>query len=211
MLRDFVVTAPAPNLRVLPGGAGGEPSELSLLRAFFEGDQHAFSQLFRLHQDTVYRVVRRFAKSHEDARDLTQRAFLAAFEHAAKSKARFLSGEVETPFKAWVLRVAVNFAKNHARDTGRWALAPLDTPGRHEAVAPQAHDAVERQQTQELVRRAVLELPPRQREVFSLRIDGGLPFGEIAQALDITEGNAKACFHYAVKRIKEEVSKQEAV
>ena len=66
---------------------------------------------------------------------------------------------------------------------------------------------MERKEAEELTRRAVLELPPRQREVFSLRIDGGLPFAEIARVLDITEGNAKAHFHYAVKRLKEEVAK----
>jgi RNA polymerase sigma-70 factor (ECF subfamily) len=51
----------------------------------------------------------------------------------------------------------------------------------------------------------VSALPKRQREVFTLRIDAGLPFAEIADALGISEGNAKSHFHYAVKRLRDEV------
>jgi RNA polymerase sigma-70 factor, ECF subfamily len=64
---------------------------------------------------------------------------------------------------------------------------------------------MERVENDALVRRAVLTLPRRQREVFTLRIDGGLPFAEIAITLGISEGNAKSHFHYAVKRLRDEV------
>lgn len=201
------MSAHVPELRVIDGGASGERSEGDLLRAFFEGDGAAFGVLVRRHQDTVYRVVRRFAKSREDARDLTQRAFLQALEHAERTQARFDVSEGPTPFKAWLLRIAVNLAKNHSRDAGRWAWAQVDAVDFERPQAPAAHEVLERKEAEDLTRRAVLALPPRQREVFSLRIDGGLPFAEIARVLDITEGNAKAHFHYAVKRLKEEVAK----
>ena len=64
-----------------------------------------------------------------------------------------------------------------------------------------------RAQAEATTRRAVLRLPRRQREVLTLRIDGGLPFAEVATTLGITEGNAKTHFHYAVKRLREEVKK----
>ncbi len=197
----------APELRVIEGGAAHGRSEGELLRAFFAGDPGAFGVLVRRHQETVYRVVRRFAKSREDARDLTQRAFLQALEHASKSRERFESSDSESPFKAWVLRIAVNIAKNHARDAGRWTWAQVEALDFQRAETPSANDVMERKEAEELTRRAVLQLPPRQREVFSLRIDGGLPFAEIARVLDLTEGNAKTHFHYAVKRLKEEVAK----
>ena len=200
------MSAHVPELRVIEGGATGERAEGDLLRAFFAGDSAAFGVLVRRHQDTVYRVVRRFAKSREDARDLTQRAFLQALEHAERTQARFDVSDGPTPFKAWLLRIAVNLAKNHSRDAGRWAWAQVDALDFERPQAAQAHDALERKEAEALTRRAVLQLPPRQREVFSLRIDGGLPFAEIARVLGITEGNAKAHFHYAVKRLKEEVA-----
>src|SRR5207237_1005501 len=50
---------------------------------------------------------------------------------------------------------------------------------------------------------AVARLPRRQREVLLLRIDGDLPFAEIAQTLRITEVNAKVNFHHAVQKLKQ--------
>lgn len=189
----------APHLRVIPGGSASEPSDGDLTRAFSAGDAAAFGQLIKRHQDTVFKVVRRYARSIDDARDLTQRAFLQAFEAAERAH--------DAPFKAWVLRIAINLGKNHVRDAGRWLLAPVgavDT-ARPSLAAP--HEALERAEEEALTRLAVLSLPTRQREVFTLRIDAGLPFAEVAQTLGITEGNAKAHFHHAVKRLKEEVEK----
>ncbi|MFN7135382.1 MAG: RNA polymerase sigma factor, partial [Myxococcales bacterium] len=59
------------------------------------------------------------------------------------------------------------------------------------------------------VRELLLKLPLRQRQVVSLRIDGELPFAEVARALGITENNAKVCYHHAVKRLKQWVSEEE--
>ncbi len=167
----------------------------------------AFGQLVRRHQEAVYRVLRRYAPSAEDARDLTQKAFLQAFEAAQRTAPKLEASEEPVPFKAWVLRIAVNLGKNHARDAGRWAWAPVDALERERSAPNRAQEMLERKEQEALTRRAVLALPPRQREVFSLRIDAGLPFGEIAEALEISEGNAKAHFHHAVKRLKEEVAK----
>jgi RNA polymerase sigma-70 factor (ECF subfamily) len=163
--------------------------------------------LIKRHQETVFRVVRRYARSPEDARDLTQRAFLQAFEAAERALPKLAQEGDIVPFKAWVLRIAVNLGKNHVRDSARWASAPVSLVERLPAVAVPAQEALEKAEEAALTRRAVLELPNRQREVFTLRIDAGLPFAEVAATLGITEGNAKAHFHHALKRLKEEVAK----
>ncbi|MGV3625901.1 MAG: RNA polymerase sigma factor [Archangium sp.] len=201
------MSPPAPELRMIPGGSASEPTEAELLRAFLAGDVGAFGALIRRHQDTVFKVVRRYAASLEDARDLTQKAFLQAFEAAQRTAPRLIASEEPVPFKAWVLRIAVNLGKNNVRDGGRWVMAPVEAVDREQNEAARATELIERREQEALTRRAVLALPPRQREVFTLRIDAGLPFAEIAETLEISEGNAKAHFHYAVKRLKEEVAK----
>lgn len=179
---------------------------MELVRAFCAGDASAFGELIRRHQETVFRVVRRYACSADEARDLTQRAFLQALEAAPKRLRELSSREHELPFRAWLLRTAINLGKNQARHARRWSMASLDAEGA-QRMAPSTQEAFERAESQSLTRRAVLQLPTRQREVLTLRIDAGLAFQEIATALGITEGNAKAHFHYAVKRLKEEVAK----
>jgi RNA polymerase sigma-70 factor (ECF subfamily) len=189
---------------VVPGSG---PTDGALCRAFLAGDDEAFGKLVLRHQDTVLRLVRRFSRSNEDARDLTQRAFLQAFEAARRVLPRLLrAGQgAEVPFRPWLLRIAVNLGKNHLRDGSRWLLAPVEALDREATADGSAHAALEQREAEALTRRAVLLLPRRQREVFTLRIDGGLPFAEVAGALGISEGNAKAHYHHAVRRLRDEV------
>jgi len=194
-----------PPLRLVPPGP---LSDEALCRQFLDGDTRAFGELVRRHQVPVFRVARRFTASAEDAADLSQKAFLKAFEAAKKALPHLEHGAGEFSFRAWLMRIAINLAKNHVRDTRRWAASALDEVQALAHGAPDAQAELERAQARALTRRAVLELPPRQRDVFTLRVDGELPFAEVAEALGITEGNAKTHFHYAVKRLRELVQPQ---
>jgi RNA polymerase sigma-70 factor, ECF subfamily len=200
----FIMNLAAP-LRVIPGGSDSEPSDDDLVRALVAGDAQALGRLIGRYSQTVFRVVRRYARSVEDARDLSQRTFLQAIEAVEASVPRFEAEGTPFPFKAWLLRIAVNLGKNHVRDAGRWPT--VDFTGLELAhAAPRADDTYEAAQVGRVMREAVLALSPRQREVFNLRVDGALPFAEVAEVLGITEGNAKTHFHHAVKRLKDMVS-----
>jgi len=193
----------APKLRLVEGGAA-EAEDGELVRRFFEGDTDAFGELVRRHQELVYKLLRRYAKDADDAFDLSQRAFLQAFQAARRSPASVMASG-GFPFRAGVVRIAVNLGKNHVRDAGRWAKAPVEVLEAERSFEPSAHAQLESAEATRQTRQAVLELPRRQREVISLRVDGGLPFAEVARLLGITEANAKTHFHYAVKRLREKV------
>jgi RNA polymerase sigma-70 factor (ECF subfamily) len=183
-------------------------SDDGLVRAFLAGDSAAFGTLIKRHQESVYKVARRFTRSPEDARDLTQKVFLQALEAAQKTLQRLDAQEI--PFRAWVLRVALNLGMNHVRDGSRWKLASVESIDREPRANVSAADQLERAEQEALTRKAVLELPERQREVFMLRIDAGLSFADVGNALGISESNAKSNFHHAVKRLKEEVARSSA-
>lgn len=193
----------SPHLKVVPPA---EVTDAELCRAFLDGDRRAFGQLIERHQLLVLKLVRRYAANADEARDLSQRAFLQALEAARRTVPRLVASGGELPFKAWLVRIAINLGKNQVRDGSRWRRAPLEAVER--VAEPTAQDALEQAEAQALTRRAVLALPKRQREVFTLRIDGGLPFAEIAASLGISEGNAKSHFHHAVKRLRAEVQAQ---
>ena len=106
------------------------------------------------------------------------------------------------------MRIAVNLAKNHLRDETRWTRAPLGKV-EPEAGGAAADEAIDRARAEVRVRRAVLRLPRRQREVLTLRIDGELPFAEIALALGITENAAKVNFHHATRRLVAAMKEEE--
>jgi RNA polymerase sigma-70 factor (ECF subfamily) len=174
----------------------------ALVLAFLDGDAAAFGELVRRHQDIAYRLARRFSRTPDDAFDLTQRAFLQAFEAARRS---VLRGGADFPFRAWLLRIVVNLGKNLARDRRRWAPQPVESIDAEKSTEGGAQAELEKAEARRLMGEAVNKLPPRQREVFSLRIDAGLSFADVARTLDITENNAKTHFHHAVKRLRSEV------
>ncbi len=191
-----------PGLRVIWGAAPARRDEEALVAAFLVGDDEAFGELFRRHESLVLGIVRRYAASADDAADLVQRTFLRAFEAARRSLRRGPRNAV--PFRRWLIRVAVNLAKNHRRDALRLVRVPLEDADAGAAAAsdPVGADALVRRERQVRLRAEVLRLPRRQREVLTLRVDAELPFAEIAEALRITENAAKVSFHHATRALR---------
>jgi RNA polymerase sigma-70 factor, ECF subfamily len=175
----------------------------ALCAAFLNGDADAFGMLFRRHHQTVLRLVQRRANSLSHAEDLVQQAFVQAFAAAKRVFPRMLHSRESFPFRAWLVRIALNLSKNAQRNQQRRRLVAVEAIDRATHVEP-ADLAFEQQKA--LLASAVLTLPKRQREVFQLRIDLGLPFSEVAQTLHIAEGNAKSLFHHALKRLRETMS-----
>ncbi|MBU8895043.1 RNA polymerase subunit sigma-24 [Corallococcus sp. H22C18031201] len=183
------------------------PSDEALCEAFLAGDAAAFGRLVERHRTLVLSLVRRYVTRPEDASDLAQQAFLRALESSRRVFARF-TPLTSAPFRAWLVRVTLNLAKNHARQGLRWRPVLVEAVEDDVAAdgAEGAHEALERAERARRVRAAVLTLPRRQREVLTLRVDGELPFKDIAETLGITENNAKVQFHHAVKRLRASVT-----
>ncbi len=186
---------PRQSLRVL--AVDSSASDAELLEAFRAGDVKAFESLVRRYQRPVLSIARRFSRDPDDAEDLAQRAFINASERAA--------GWRGGSFKSWLFRIVVNLAKNHLRDIARFDRGEEAHEKEAAPVEATAEARIEAAQRQKVLREAVVRLPKRQREVLLLRIDGDLPFAEIAQTLGITEVNAKVNFHHAVQKLKERV------
>lgn len=181
------------------------PTDEELCRAFLDGDEAAFGTLVERYRTLVISLVRRFAPRPEDAADLAQQAFLRALEASGRVFSRWRLTS-PTPFRSWLVRIALNLAKNHARQGHRWRPALLTETEDAAADSQETpQESLERKERERGLRAAVLALPGRQREVLTLRVDAGLPFRDIAETLGITENNAKVQFHHAVKRLKAEV------
>ncbi len=181
-------------LHVVRDGEG--PDDWELLTAHLAGDAQAFATLVRRYERPVYRLALRYAHDVDEAEELAQRTFLRVLDHAARLKP-------EQPFRAFVFRVAANLCKNHIRDRAKLVFGvPVE-------VAAPEHESLEHKERRVRLRMALGSLPLRQRQVVSLRIDGELPFAEIAEALEITENNAKVTFHHAMKRLRATLPEEE--
>jgi RNA polymerase sigma factor (sigma-70 family) len=177
----------------------GDLSDAELLAAFGAGDPKAFEALVRRYQRAVLAIARRFARDEDDAEDLAQRAFINASARAA--------GWRGGSFKSWLFRIVVNLSKNHLRDIARFDRSAEAAELEASPTLAGAEERIARVQEQRALREAVAKLPRRQREVLLLRIDGDLPFAEVAATLGITEVNAKVNFHHAVQKLKKLVQR----
>jgi RNA polymerase sigma-70 factor (ECF subfamily) len=157
--------------------------DTALIERAQEGDRGAFETLVVRHQGAVYGYLRARVLQSADAEDMTQEAFLRAYE----ARARFDSSALVRP---WLIGIARNLLREHARRLGRrkevaWTELCLEL----EEVSPSA-DAVH-----EAVRHHLPEclqvLGPRAREAIGLRYGDNLRLTEIGHRLQRSEGAVK--------------------
>ncbi len=158
--------------------SGATRSDEDLIAAARAGERGAADDLARRHYPAVLAALARQLGDPEEARDVAQDTFLAAF--------RGLAG-LRTPrlFAVWLRRIARNQAHQAGR---RRAQAPAQIPLEQAPEAPAP--ALTREQR--LVRRALERLSPADREVLLLDGVGALTGAEIAAALGISRVAAYA-------------------
>ena len=177
-----------------PMTAPEEPSDADLVQRARAGSRASFESLVRRHQRPLYFLCLRYVHDHDAASDLAQRTLIKALEKM---------DELRDPgiFKSWLFRIGANLALNHIRDHARFV--DEQTPaGPDEPLLPEAEAQLEAAEDAAALRRAVAELPTKQRMTLELRVFEELSFRDIAEALETTEGAAKVNFHYAVRRLR---------
>ena len=169
-----------------------------LVAAARNGDRRAFDGLVRATHADVYTLALRLTGDPEDARDVTQEAYLRAW----KSLARFRG---DAQFSTWMYRITANCASTML--SGRRRRRHEDLPD-DIAVAdtrPEVDPEVmaEAGALRQRVAAALDELPPRLRAVVVLRDVYDLPHEAIAAELGITEAAAKVRLHRARRKLRE--------
>jgi RNA polymerase sigma-70 factor (ECF subfamily) len=151
----------------------------------------AFSDLYRRYVDRIYRLALRVTGNDAEARDVTQEAFLRAFQRIDRFRA-------EAAFSSWMHRIAVNIAIDRHRRAARRPAVPLESedapaaplPGRGDRPDP-GTEAAGRERA-DAVRSLVASLSPRLAAVVVLRYGEGLAYEEIADLLGIPLGTVKS-------------------
>lgn len=168
--------------------------DLPLVERALGGDRGAFDALVLRHQADIQKLARRYVRRVEDAEDVTQRAFLNAFEKLAEFRR-------ESTFRTWLYRIAVHLALNSVRKSSR------EGPSADIDDLPSFTNSLE---TSRLVAAEVWarvaerlgDLPPKQRLAVELRLFHELSFREIAVLSDCSEDSAKVNYHHGVKRLR---------
>ena len=169
--------------------------EKDLICRAARGDAEAFRQLVEAYQTPAYRLAARMC-GPDSAEDVTQEAFLAAWRALPEFRG-------DCRFSTWLYRLVNNAAidclrreKKH-RDTGD--VDDLELPD----GGPSPQEQAERSDTRDAVRRALDRLSPEHRQVLLLRFMQELDYGEIARALNVSEGTVKSRINRAKSKLRE--------
>lgn len=173
----------------------------SLIARLKSNEVGAFDLLIEQYGDRLYWHIRRVVVQHEETEDVLQETFARAYLSISGFR-----GETESSLTAWLYRIATTLAINALRKRKRGIFSSLDSVRgdllatfEHE-VEPSADEIVVRLQ------KAILALPTKQRLVFNMRYYDELSFEQISQITGQSVSTLKTNYHYAVQKIRSQVS-----
>ena len=162
-----------------------------------------FDEVVRTHQRRVYRVLVLLVRDLDEADTLTQECFLRAYQ----SLSRFRG---ECSVQTWLLRIAINLAKDYARNRRArfWKqLVGLSTDDNQRQTLefacpnPTPEKALLVRAEVQAVWEAARSLSQQQRTIFALRFVEELELNEIAEILGLQVGSVKTHLFRAVHAI----------
>jgi RNA polymerase sigma-70 factor (ECF subfamily) len=168
-------------------------NEESLVTRALSGDGSAFAELVTPHLGLLYRVAARAAGSPALAEEAVQEALSIVYRRLGRYRAG-------TSFKAFVAAVAVRRARTLLRSELRRKRREQVAETRESPPTPADFAAASELATR--VARALADLPAKRQRVVWLRLDGGLDYPEIAEAVGTTEASARVLVHLALKDLQ---------
>jgi RNA polymerase sigma-70 factor (ECF subfamily) len=190
----------------------------ALVERLRAGDEEAFMDLVVRWSPSLMRVARMYVPSNAVAEEVVQETWLAVLNGIDRFEGR-------SSLKTWLFRILTNRAKTRGERDGRVlpfsALAgageedePLVDPDRflgpdspHPGAwaappVPWPEEKLLERETLDVIEMAIAKLPEAQREVILLRdVEGWTPM-EVADALEITDGNERVLLHRARSKVR---------
>ena len=167
-----------------------------------------FLELVRKHQDRIYRYALYLLKNTEDAKDMAQETFIKAWQHRAKLR--------QNTVQAWLLKCVRNLCFNQLKrrkfqvhlsdenDDGDTFGMLLKT--QEDKSSPSPEEITIKQETKQIVHRAIGELPPAMRSIVIMRELEGMSYKEIAAIVKQPENSVKSIVFRARKKLREILS-----
>jgi len=206
-----------PASAALPKANGLRP-DVALLQKAQGGDRGAYGQVVLLYQDRLYNAVLRLVGDREEARELTQEAFMRGL-----MKIDSFRGDA-SPY-TWLFRIAINLAISHLRKVNRFRVFSLDRPssgknGRYadddqassliDRVARERPDSapperLEGRERDQAVLAALGRLDAEYRAVLVMRDVEGFDYQQMADILGLPLGTLKSRLFRARMALRDEL------
>jgi RNA polymerase sigma-70 factor (ECF subfamily) len=183
--------------------------DVALVARAKEGDTAAFEQLVRQYDRQVFRVAQHITQNREDAEDITQDAFLKAYE-----KLNQFQGN--SKFSTWLVRITVNESLMRLRKRKTSKTVSMDEnvqteegsiPRDFADWSPNPEQQFGTVELGDILRKTIQGLPPGFRTVFTLRDIENLSTEETAEALGLSVPAVKSRLLRARLQLRERLSR----
>lgn len=183
-----------------------DDADRSLVERVKAGDTAAFEHLFSRHHQRIYRFASRMCRHAQDAEDILQETFLAAFRHAKTFRGR-------ARFTTWLYTIAANACRRSRR--GRQSSEAVSDETARDGPATPVDDWTRRpdiqamrKETRRAIENAVAALPGDQRLVLVLRDMEGLPAEEVGRIAGASVAAVKSRLHRARLAVRDDLARR---
>jgi RNA polymerase sigma-70 factor (ECF subfamily) len=194
----------------LEDDSGVEISDEALCQRVATRDEAAFDLLVGRYQERAYRLAWTILRDAEEARDLSQEAFIRLFQTASRFDGR-------SRFSTWFYRILVNLCLDHRRKYQWWRRVltrarPGEEPDdsiieRQPTPSQDPVDEIGKEQAMKQLWAAVERLSAQQRAAVLLQVQEGLLTGEIAAVLKCSEATVRVHLHRALTALRKTMRK----
>ena len=152
--------------------------------------------MMRTYGNDVLRTAYMYVKDIHTAEDIFQEVFIKA----DRNKESFRG---ESSVKTWLIRITVNACKDYLKSAYNRRVTPLQEFQENALMSENDFDGIERKETQQEVRNAVMSLPETHRDVVLCVYFQGMTVPEAAKALGLAEGTVKSRLSRAKDKLKQ--------
>ncbi len=167
--------------------------DIILIEDALSGKQSSYDKLMKKYYQLIYNLIYRMISKKEDVEDLTQEAFIKAFNSLQKFDKQFA-------FSTWLFKIATNNAIDYLRKKKLSTFSidkeieSDDSDYKFEIpdVEFRPDKSIIDQQMRAILDEAIKSLPKKYRQVIVLRHKKEMEYEEIAQKLKLPLGTVKA-------------------
>ena len=153
----------------------------------------AFEVMVAKYGQRLYWQIRHMVTFHDDANDVLQNTFVKAWMALDSFRG-------ESMLSTWLYRIAANESLTFMQQRRDTLSLDSEEAGLDRLESDPYFDSDE---TERLLQQALNELPPKQRQVFTLRYYDQMKYEEMAELLDTSVGALKASYHIAAKKVED--------
>ena len=151
--------------------------------------------LMRQYGNDVLRTAYMYVRDIHTAEDIFQDVFI-------KVSQKLSTFEGNSSIKTWIIRITINTCKDYLKSAWNRRVVPMMDYQEDAIISESDYDEVEKQDTKELIKKSVLSLPAKYKDVVLCVYFQDMTITEAAKALSIAEGTAKSRLSRARQKLK---------